>query len=291
MKYGDTEVSKIEEFSIPAFKARELLPDWTDEAVAPHMHWLAPNFFMPATDQLMMSSHSWLIRTRHHTILIDTCIGNEKNRPGGPLFHMQQSSYLSRFLELGISPLSIDYVMCTHLHADHVGWNTMLQAGVWVPTFPNAKYIMSKTDFNSIASGQGSGGPIAWAGEFYEDSIMPVVRSGQHELVEGTFEIIDNLRIEPAPGHSEGHQMFVLNPGRGECLFVGDVVHHPIQVYKPDWSSSFCSDPLLAVQTRRGILERAVENGSRLFPAHFTGESSCCIINRHGSFACVGIDD
>ncbi len=269
---------------------QDLLPDWTPEAVAPHLGWLAPHFLDTASGRLIMSCHSWLLETRHHKILIDTCTGNHKPRPGGaPLFDMLDRPYLANLAAAGINTEEIDFVLCTHLHADHVGWNTRLLDGRWVPTFPNARYIMSKTDYEALTT-TGSSSFAAWSELMFQDSILPVVESRQDMLVDGTFQVGDNLIVEDAPGHSPGHLLFALNDGGVEGLFVGDVVHHPIQIYNPDWSSAFCYDPTQAASTRRSVLERASENGSLLLPAHFAGNNACCVTHTATGFSCQGLD-
>ncbi|MDO1583430.1 MBL fold metallo-hydrolase [Rhizobium oryzicola] len=239
-----------------------------------------------------MSSHSWLVRTRHHTILIEACTGNHKSRPGGaPLFDMLDRPYLDRLTAAGVRPEEIDYVLCTHLHADHVGWNTYLHDGRWVPTFPNAKYVMSKIECEALQVGGHEADFATWGPLFYQDSILPVLESRQEMLIEGGFQLGDHLVAESTPGHSPGHLLFALRDRGEEALFSGDIMHHPIQVYYPDWSSAFCFDPVMAASTRRKVLERATENRSLLLPAHFAARGACCISHNASGFQCQGLDE
>jgi glyoxylase-like metal-dependent hydrolase (beta-lactamase superfamily II) len=174
---GDVEVVRIEEFHGPCFLPGELLPDWTDEIVAEHNRWLVPTHFAPSEGRLVLSSHSWVIRTKHHTILIDTCIGNWKERPNsGPLFDKLDLPYMTNFSAAGIRPEDVDFVMCTHLHADHVGWNTQLKDGRWVPTFPNAKYLFSEIDRNAFDPTRGELGKIGDNARVFADSVSPIIR-------------------------------------------------------------------------------------------------------------------
>ena len=292
MKIGSIKITRIEEYRGPAFMPNDLLPDWSADAVAAHLNWLEPRYLDRETGRLVMSCHSWLVETEHHKILIDTCTGNHKQRPGGaPLFDMLNTPYMNRFASTGVRPEEIDYVLCTHLHADHVGWNTVLSNGRWVPTFPNAKYVMSKTDYEALSPEGGGGSFAAWGSLLYEDSILPVIENRQELLVDGGFQIGDNLFAEDSPGHSPGHLLFALRDSDREGLFVGDIVHHPIQVYYPEWHSAFCFDADQATKTRKGVLERACDRGSVLLPAHFAGRGACCVSHSAKGFACIGLDE
>ncbi len=279
-RLGDTTITRVMEQMGPGFPANHLLPDWDPAILEEHGHWLAPNYYQSETGKFVSSIHSWVIKTGHHTILVDTCCGNGKNRPGSDRFHMLNTPYLDRLAAAGVQPEDVDYVMCTHLHVDHVGWNTKLLDGRWVPTFPNAKYVMSRIEREhwdpslnkSLRTGQA---------EIFTDSVLPVIASGQAVLVEMTDQIGDGLLIEPAPGHAPGHVMLRLISGGKEGIFVGDVMHHPIQVYRPEWSSGFDTDPRLAEQSRRQMLANCVARNAQVFPAHF-GVPHTGFVRQHG---------
>jgi glyoxylase-like metal-dependent hydrolase (beta-lactamase superfamily II) len=212
-----------------------------------------------------------VLKTRHHTILIDTCVGNHKERPGQPRFHMLDRPYMENFGKAGLKVEDIDYVLCTHLHVDHVGWNTRLDNGRWVPTFPRAKYVFSKADRDFFDPARGAGGKIETNARVFNDSVLPILEARQDMLVDGTMALGDDLTIEPAPGHSPGHVLIALASKGTEALFIGDIMHNPIQIHHPHWSSAFCSDPEEARRTRQRVLERAAAKGSLIYPQHFAG--------------------
>lgn len=272
-RIGETIVTRVYEQMGPGFPAARMLPGWDPEILKEHGGWLSPNFYEAASGKFISSIHSWVIKTRHHTILVDTCCGNGKDRPGFERFHMLDTPYLERLRAAGVAPEQVDYVMCTHLHVDHVGWNTRLLDGRWVPTFPNAKYVFSRVEADYWDPAKNKELTPAQAAIFI-DSVLPVIAAGQAQVVEmtdqlGDGQICDGLLIEPAPGHAPGHVVLRLLSGGDEGIFIGDVMHHPIQVYRPEWSSGFCADPKQAEASRRRVLEQCCETGALVFPAHF----------------------
>lgn len=272
-RIGETIVTRVYEQMGPGFPAARMLPGWDPEILKEHGGWLSPNFYEAASGKFISSIHSWVIKTRHHTILVDTCCGNGKDRPGFERFHMLDTPYLERLRAAGVAPEQVDYVMCTHLHVDHVGWNTRLLDGRWVPTFPNAKYVFSRVEADHWDPAKNKELTPAQAAIFI-DSVLPVIAAGQAQVVEmtdqlGDGQICDGLLIEPAPGHAPGHVVLRLLSGGDEGIFIGDVMHHPIQVYRPEWSSGFCADPKQAEASRRRVLEQCCETGALVFPAHF----------------------
>lgn len=264
---GAFAVARIEELSGPLFSPERLLPDWHDEAIAPHRHWLEPHYFDAASGNLMMSFHSWLVKTPHHTILVDTCVGNDKERPGSRFAHLD-TPYLERLRATGTDPDAVDIVMCTHLHIDHVGWNTRLENGRWVPTFKNARYLFSRADrdYWDPASGR----PIAPMNDgVFQDSVLPVIEAGQADLIDGIHEIETGLTLHPAPGHTPGNMMLKAASQGARGIFAGDIIHHPMQVYEPAWNASVDEDKPLAHATRRAMLEECAEHRALLLPGHF----------------------
>ena len=268
---GNTSVTRIEEQVGPNdLPAGAFLPGLVREKLEPHLPWLVPVHYDPATDKLITSNHSWLIRTERHTILLDCCAGNHKNRPWLPRFHQLNVPFMERLRAAEVSPEDIDIVLCTHLHADHVGWNTRLENGRWIPTFPNARYLFSRTEQQHWDPSVGDR-RIKSPGraEMYDDSVLPVIESGQSLLLDGEYAIDERLIIKPAPGHTPGHVVLHLADHGQRALFCGDVCHHPIQVHEPDWSTRFCEDPDLARITRKQALAHCVDSGALLFPTHF----------------------
>jgi glyoxylase-like metal-dependent hydrolase (beta-lactamase superfamily II) len=233
--------------------------------------WLMPRF-LNAQRQLMMSFHSYVLRTPRHNILIDTCVGNDKERPLRQGWHRQQSNYLESLARLGLKPEDIDFVCCTHLHADHVGWNTQLREGQWVPTFPKARYVFSDTEYKhwetehrqALAQGR----PAPNHGSF-GDSVLPVVDAGQALMVEGGHDFEAGVRLEPAHGHTPGSCVLQARSAGGHAVFTGDIMHTPVQLIDLSWSSRFCHDPSQAQQVRQALAEQLADTSSWMMAAHF----------------------
>ncbi len=268
---GAVSVTRVEEqLGFASLPPDKYLAGLDRASLQRHLAWLVPNHYSPAQDRLVTSVHAWLIRTPRHTILVDCCAGNHKERPGFARFHQLETPFLDRLRAAGAAPEEIDIVLCTHLHSDHVGWNTMRRDGHWVPTFPNARYLFSRAE-NEY--GDPRRNPVVDAdpqrGNAYRDSVLPVIEAGQADLIEGSHAIDDVLLIEPAPGHTVGHVVLKLADRGKRALFSGDVLHHPLQVYEPHWNSGFCELPEQARATRRRVLEYCEEKNALLFPTHF----------------------
>lgn len=264
---GDINVSRVVELEGPLMMPQQLLPEAKNEVIESHKHWLAPNF-LAADGMFIMSIHTYVIRTKHHTILVDTCIGNDKDRALFPAWSRMQGPYLQTLETVGgVKPEQVDYVLCTHLHVDHVGWNTRLVNGKWVPTFPNAKYLFARKEWEfwkqecEKDKGTGDGSIV--------DSVIPIVEAGKAVLVEGDHAIDDQVFLEPTPGHTPGHVCVHVKGGGKEAIMTGDMMHHPVQTAEPQWSSGFCSDPKQSAVTRRAFLERNADNGKLILAAHF----------------------
>ncbi|CAN5918962.1 MBL fold metallo-hydrolase [soil metagenome] len=266
---GDVRVTRIEEQIGPGFPAKDFFPEFEAETFAAETGWLAPSYYQPESGRLMTSLHSWLVRTGKHTILVDSCSGNHKSRPGMPRFDMLDTKYLERLREAGVEPEEIDFVMCTHLHVDHVGWNTRLENGTWVPTFPNAKYVMSRTDHDHWAAMSKKADTEAYQVNTYNDSVLPIVEKNMAEFVSGDHGMCGCLTLKPSPGHSPGHMRVDLVSRGKRAIFAGDALHNPVQVPLWKWNSRFCEDLDLARRSRHTLLADCVEQGALLMPAHF----------------------
>jgi glyoxylase-like metal-dependent hydrolase (beta-lactamase superfamily II) len=240
-----------------------------------------PRLIDAASGRLVFSFHSFVIKTGRHTILIDSCLGNDKERPARPQFHRLRTPYLADLAAAGVRPEEVDYVMCTHLHWDHVGWNTRLVDGSWVPTFPNARYVMARREFEHWQGVQQRGEDTPHRTAF-EDSVLPVVRTGQSLLVGDDFALEDGLWFESAPGHTPGNIVIHARSRDDHAVFMGDVVHHQLQLAKPEWSTRACSDMDLSRRTRTRLIEEHAERGTLLLPAHFPAPTAGRIV-RHGS--------
>jgi glyoxylase-like metal-dependent hydrolase (beta-lactamase superfamily II) len=268
-RIGDMSLSRVEEMMIPLIEAEKMFPDFGPETLREHGHWLSPRYYDAASKRLLLSIHSWVLRTRHHTVLVDTCFGNHRNRPGFRDGHQLDKPWLENLAAAGVQPEDVDIVMCTHLHIDHVGWNTQLENGRYVPTFPNARYIFSRRDFDFYdAENRRDPKRKAQHGAF-DDAVVPIVEAGKALLIDGDFAIDDELSIRHRPGHTPGSITLEAKSQGQSGLFTGDILHHPIQVWHPRWNSKFCVDPANAAISRRKVLEHCVEHGSLLLPAHF----------------------
>ena len=265
---GEVSVTRVEEVCGPGFEPAFLFKDWSEAVLEEHAAWMIPDCYDPVSKRFIASIHTWVLRTRSHTILVDTCTGNDKERPQFARFHRLSTAYYERLLEAGVDPLKVDYVLCTHLHVDHCGWNTRLIDGRWTPTFPNAKYVFSRKELDHWSGAEGREGFNAGV---FEDSVRPILDAGQELIVDGDYELGDGLLIEPAPGHTEGHVTLRLLSKGAEGIFTGDIMHQPIQVYRPEWNSCFCAAPEAARATRRRILEYSAEANALVLPGHFAG--------------------
>ncbi|WP_328612147.1 MBL fold metallo-hydrolase [Amycolatopsis sp. NBC_00345] len=269
---GDVTVTRIKEFyGSVEMTPREFFPDSPDGA----WNGLAPDFWNPETGECQSALQSWLLRSEGRTILVDTGVGNHKDRPYAPVWSRLDTAYLDNLAAAGVRPEDVDIVVNTHLHIDHVGWNTRLDGRAWVPTFPNATYLMTQRDFefwdpaNEHKTVFGRGNQ-----NVFEDSVVPVHQAGLAHQWEGSYRIDKNLRLDLAPGHTPGSSVLTLESGGDRALFVGDLVHSPLQIEEPATNSCFCEDPAESRATRHKLLGHAAENHALVFPAHFGGQGA-----------------
>lgn len=260
---GDVSLACVHDADI-RMSPEELFLDWDEAAVAPHAAALGPRFYDPAARVHTLPVHCWIVRAGGLTVLVDTACGDGKWRPELPDLHLLRTGFLARLAAAGVAPDDVDVVLCTHLHADHVGWNTRLRDGRWVPTFPNARYVVSADEL-AFLSGAGPG----LLHDVYEDSVLPVVEAGQVETVDGVAELSKSVLIRPAPGHTPGHVRIELR-SRGELgILSGDILHTPLQAPFWRWRTQLAEDPERDVLTRRALLEDCAGSGALLIPAHF----------------------
>ena len=264
---GNATITRIEETYLACYPLRKIFPDITEAQLAEHAHWMAPHHYDAEQDLIKLSVHSWLLQVGGQRILIDSCCGNNKIKPGRPFWENLNVDYLGRLAAAGAQPEEIDVVMCTHLHHDHVGWNTQLKDGKWVPTFPNARYVFSKADVEYFAEIDASAEGPAELGTFRE-CVVPILEYGRADLVEGTHRLNDFIEIEPAPGHAPGHAFFKLESKGERGAFTGDTWHHLLQVHYPDWNFPKNSDADQARVSRRKVLDYCVATGALVMPGH-----------------------
>jgi glyoxylase-like metal-dependent hydrolase (beta-lactamase superfamily II) len=279
---GDLTIHRIVEQEGPLAPANHLFPNLTPEQLAENRAWMKKAGAIDDQDTLILCFQSYIVRTPHHTILIDSCVGNDKQRPDYPGWHLKtDNSYMQALKQAGFSVDDIDYVMCTHLHVDHVGWNTRLENGRWVPTFPKARYIFGKSEYDywHEQNSKAEVGPFA-------DSVLPVVEAKKAELVGNDFVLGDHGRILPTPGHTPGHVAFAFGKGKDDVVFAGDFAHSPIQTRLPELSPMFDVDPKQSAITRRNFFERYCDTDTLCCTAHFPSPSSGKIRRKGNGFTC-----
>jgi len=262
---GSIEIQQVVEMQAPFFKIGDFLPTSDSDKVNALKPQFEPWALCPETGKLVLAVQTYVVRTSRHTILIDTCVGCDKFS-GIPDWHMRSdNSWLSRMASVGVAPESVDYVFCTHMHGDHVGWNTLLRDGRYVPTFPNAKYIFAKQeiDFQSTRTEESRK-------RCYQQSILPVLEAGQAQLVDSDFALDDEVWLVPTPGHTPGHVAVHLKSAGMEAVMIGDAMHSPLQCVHPEWSAKPDSDPIVAAQTRASLIETCVAQDHLVLTAHFT---------------------
>ncbi len=280
---GDITWQRIIENEGPEFEVGFLLPDATAAAIEPHRDWLEPTFLEPGSDRLIMATQSYVLRTQNHVILVDSCVGNDKERRFHvPWSGMKGTRWPEGLRALGLSVEDIDFVMCTHLHADHVGWNTRLVDGRWQPTFPNARYVFARTEFAYWSELNRKG--KKYSDGCIDDSVLPVVESGQADIVDDNYAFDDEIWFEPTPGHTPGHVSIHLSSRGCDAVVSGDVFHTPLQCREPRWSAVGCTDRIQSAATRMAFLDHYCESDVLVMTAHFPSPSVGHVLRRGEAF-------
>ncbi|MDE2198895.1 MAG: MBL fold metallo-hydrolase [Rhodospirillales bacterium] len=264
--------------------ALDMLPGLAPEVLEANRHWMEPAA-LDAAGALLLCFQSYVVRTPHHVILVDSCIGNDKPRPNRPSWHLKTDDvYLRALAAAGLAPEDVDFVLCTHLHADHVGWNTRLIDGRWVPTFPRARYVFAESEFAHWTA-QHAAAPVAP----FADSVLPIVEAGRADLVRGDHALGDHVRLLPTPGHTPGHVAIAFGRGRDAAVMSGDLIHTPLQARYPELSVRFDVDMAQAAQTRLGFLARYCDTGTLCCTAHFPSPSAGRITRWGEGFRCEAV--
>ena len=242
--------------------SRFILPDATRDACKP-IGWMQPHF-MDEQGNLIMSVHALIVDTGKYRIVVDTCIGNDKER-NIPTWSHLQTDFLQQLTAAGYPRESIDYVLCTHLHVDHVGWNTMLVDGEWLPTFPNARYLIGKTEWRYWDANEDESqyGPVL------ADSVRPVVDAGLVDLVATDHQLCTEVSLQSTPGHTPGHVSIKIESAGQSALITGDCIHHPVQMTRTDWCSSADYDQSQGRWTRENLLAELVDQDTLVIGTHF----------------------
>jgi glyoxylase-like metal-dependent hydrolase (beta-lactamase superfamily II) len=274
---GAVTVTKIVELEVTG-GSRFILPQATPEAIMP-IGWLQPDF-ADERGRLRMSIHALVVETPSRRIIVDTCLGNDKENRRIPTWNKLQTRFMADLATAGYQRETIDTVICTHLHVDHVGWNTMLIESRWVPTFPNARYLVGRVEFAHWTNGHEREDMRA----VLADSVMPVWDAGLVDLVETDHRICHEVSLVPTLGHTPGHVSVRITSQGEEALITGDFMHHPCQIAHPDWSSTADSDPGEAELTRGRMLAHLANAPILVIGTHFAGRTAGRIVRDRGAF-------
>jgi glyoxylase-like metal-dependent hydrolase (beta-lactamase superfamily II) len=269
---GDAIVDIIiddDDFALPL---SQFLPGRDAELLEAHRGRLEPDFVDLAGDRVKFAIQSFVLRAGGQTILIDTCIGESKDCPEIPAWHHRRGTgFLDRLRRIGVDPARIDLVFCTHLHVDHVGWNTRRDNGRWEPTFPNARYLFGRRELAEWMTQREAGcAPLIHA-RALEESVIPIVEGGLADLVDDGYALGPGLRLTPLPGHTSGQMGLAVDFAQDRAIFCGDALHSPLQIFQPGLSTSVCVDPAMASETRKMMFAEAADSGRLVIPAHFRG--------------------
>lgn len=275
---GAVTITKIVEAESP-IPLTLMLPKATAEELAA-IDWIGP--FVDARGRLVLSVHGLVVKTPERTIMVDTCVGNDRQGRGVPTWNGLQTRFLEDFRAAGFRPEAVDTVLCTHLHSDHVGWNTHLVDGTWVPTFPNARYLLERGEYEHWRA-DGEPGTEA----MLADSITPVRDAGLLELIDvgAGYRVCDEIELIPTPGHTPGHVSVRIVSEGEQALITGDFMHHPSQIARPDWSASSDFDAVLGEKSRRATLDACCEAGALVIGTHFPGPTAGRLRRVGGTYA------
>src|SRR5262245_20398383 len=287
LRIGDVQITRVEESCGPGVRASTLLPRFNLDAVDDHGPDVFSQFMQLDTQAALLSVHTSVVRTPRSVVLVDTCTGNHKHRPSMPGMHMLTTPYLERLVAAGVAPEDVDFVVSTHLHVDHVGFNTTLRDGRWVPTFPNATYLMNATEFEFWNPTNPSNAALAFNAGVFADSVAPCFEADQVRLWRGTYDLDEVFHLFETPGHTPGNAAGWLRSKDRWALFSGDNMHSPMQVFEPSWSSAFDLDGAQAERSRRAMLETCVERDALLLAAHFSAPHVFKVVPRGHRLAAV----
>ncbi len=278
VRFGDVEIHRVVEWAGPLKPVGEMFPDtpadlWTGE--------LAPEHWVPETRAYRGAIQTWVLRSSGRTILVDTGVGNDRDRPQVPTLAHLRTDFLARLARAGVRPEDVDVVVNTHIHYNHVGWNTRLEGDRWVPTFPNATYLLPQADYDYYrpenaarmrpATTEDERARFEGIRLVFADSIAPIAATGRLQTYDAGHDIDSRLRLRAAPGHTPGSSVVWLDD---VAVFVGDLVHTPVQLARPGDRCAFDLDADQARRSRRAVLQQAAEHNAAVFPAHFAGRGA-----------------
>lgn len=291
-KIGDFAVTRIIEFVAKPPLLDALIPEATPERVR-NIPWLHPNF-ADFNSRLGYQFQTYVISTPAGRIVIDTGIGNHKSRPSHPAFSNLDTDFLHQMNTANVPPTSVDYVLLTHFHFDHVGWNTYQEAtGEWVPTFPNARYLYGQREYDEYSAllGRsdcaGDDAELAQRTQLMSDSLEPPITWGLVDFVDSHHSVAPGINYEPADGHTPGHLMVSVESAGQRAYFIGDLMHSPAQVAHPEWASTGDHDPDLATRRRQSFLESVADTNTLVFGAHWPGAGGGRVIRAGHTFQLI----
>jgi len=284
---GDTTIHRVVEYEAPIFDPFFFFPDLTPEMLDQNRSWLEPAYIDPATGKIVLCIQSYVVRTPHHNILVDSCVGNHKSRPARPFWHMMSSDrYEKNLAAAGLGVNDIDFVMCTHLHIDHVGWNTRLENGRWVPTFPKARYLFADRE---LAHWEQRSADDTDACPWIADSVLPVIAAGRADVVKSDHVLNDLVRLIPTPGHTTDHFSVHVGSEGADAFITGDMVHSPLQMRYPDLSMRMDYDREQSARTRRAVFERFSDQPTLFCTAHFPQPSVGRLVRADGAYSFISV--
>ena len=260
---GDVRITQVVELttaSLGPYLLPEATPEWLRS-----IDWMHP--FIDADGRMVLSIHALILETPSQCIVVDTCIGNDKERTY-PAWNRMQRRFLDDFVGAGFGLDRVDTVLCTHMHVDHVGWNTRLVDGAWQPTFPNARYLFAEKEWAHWSREPQEYGPVI------EDSVQPIFDAGLATVVGETHRVCDEVQLEPTPGHTPGHVSVHISSRGEDAVITGDMIHHPCQMVRPDWSSNADVDKAASAVTRNAFLDRYADRPVLIIGTHFAAPTA-----------------
>ena len=274
---GDVRITKIVELEATG-GSRFILPQATPEAVRP-ISWLIPHF-ADENGRLKMSIHALIVEAPGRRIIVDTCLGNDKKNRRIPTWNDRQGRFLEDLAAAGFACETIDTVLCTHLHVDHVGWNTRLVDGRWVATFPKARYLFGRVEFEHWKTQRERADMLP----VFADSVQPIFEGGLADLVEWDHRICPEIRLTPSTGHTPGHASVLIRSNGKQAMITGDIAHHPCQMAHPEWSSTADYDPAAAEVTRLRIFGELAGEPTLMIGTHFAGPTAGRVVRDGSTF-------
>jgi glyoxylase-like metal-dependent hydrolase (beta-lactamase superfamily II) len=286
IEIGSVMIHRIVEQEGPFFDAMQFFPTMTKEFLDENRGWLQPRF-LDASDKLILCIQSYVVETPHHTIMIDTCVGNHKPRPTRNFWNMMNSDrYEKNLAAAGFSVNDIDFVMCTHLHTDHVGWNTRRENGRWVPTFPKARYVFADRELDYWTKRQ-QDDPAACP--WILDSVLPIVLANRADIVKSAHAFNDLVTLIPTPGHTIDHYSVQVGRPGAYALITGDMIHSPLQARFPELGMMADYDSKQAGESRRALFNRVCDTSTLMCTAHFPSPSTARVVRHREAFDFIDV--